>query len=550
MKKVKKVLLPLVIIIIIALVILFKGNKDKVRYITELSQITDISETVEVTGSVESADDIQLNFPVTGTLSNVLVSVGDSVNNYQTLATLLAGDRYALVESARAQVDIAQSQLDELLAGASDQDVSVTEEEVASAESSYQASLDTLTNLESTRDVELSNLEETALNVLDDKYFVAQYSLDLIYDIILDSTADAHLFVYDVSKLTEAKNQYQVAKNSYEDVLDSINTATVSSEYNDIIFALEEFKQVLENVSNSLSLTFDVLTVTINNTEYTETIVNNFKSDINTQLTAINTAISSVQTSFSNLRTRSLYYANEIITSNNNIEASLASLNLAKAKLNLKKTPARDFEIASSEANLRNAKANLNRYLSDLSQTVIKAPVEGIITEVNFDKGEQTSLSTPVISMIGLSKTQIEVDVPESDITKLEVGDQIDITLDAFSSDKMFKGTITFIDPAATVINEVIYYKVKANFNDLDEKIKSGMTADLIISTNSKENVLVVPSRAIIYREGEKYVQLLKNGELVEKPVKVGLRGDTGLVEILSGIVEGEEVITFIKNKE
>ena len=281
-----------------------------------------------------------------------------------------------------------------------------------------------------------------------------------------------------------------------------------------------------------------------------EIIINTVKADINTQITNIDNAISLIQTEFSNLLTRNLYYINEIITANNNIELNLANVNLAKAKLTLKKTPARDFEISSLNANLRNARANLDRYLSDLYQTVIKSPVDGIITEVNFDKGEQTSLSGPVISIIGLSKMQIEVDVPESDITKLEIGDKVNITLDAFSYDKIFEGTITFIDPAATVINEVIYYKVRVNFDELDDKIKSGMTADLIILTNSKENVLAIPSRSIIYREGKKYVNILENGNLLDKLIVTGLKGDDGLIEIISGIKEGDEIVTFIYNKD
>jgi len=288
--------------------------------------------------------------------------------------------------------------------------------------------------------------------------------------------------------------------------------------------------------------------VTITNSEYTETIINNFKTSINAQMTTVNTGVSNISTASSELSSKILYYENAIIEAEDAISLALSNLNLTKAKLELKKTPARDFEIAEAEADIRSANATLNRYLSDLSETVIKAPVAGIITEVNFDKGEQTSLSKPVISMIGLSNMQIEVDVPESDITKLKVNDEVDITLDAFSSEDLFRGTITFIDPAATVINEVIYYKVKVSFNELDERIKAGMTADLIISTNSKDNILVVPSRSIIHREGSKYIQVLENGSLKEKPVVTGLKGDDGLVEIISGIEENEEVITFIKN--
>jgi len=152
--------------------------------------------------------------------------------------------------------------------------------------------------------------------------------------------------------------------------------------------------------------------------------------------------------------------------------------------------------------------------------------------------------------MIGLSTMQIEVDVPESDITKLAVGDQVAITLDAFSSDDKFLGTVTFIDPAATNIDGVVYYTTKVSFNEKDDRIKSGMTADLTISTDSKEGVLVVPSRAVIYREGKKYVQTYQNSILNEVEVTTGLRGDGGLTEIIGGLEEGIDVVTFIKKTE
>jgi len=537
-----------IVILIIVLVIFIKNKEEKVNYITELSKITNLSETVEVTGSIESADDIDLNFSMTGTLYNVLVNVGDEVYVNQRLAYLSAGSKSALVESARAGVSIAESRLDALLAGASNQDVNVVKEEVESAEISYNTALNSLMNLKSTRDQELNSLNHSGLNSLDDKYFIGQYALDIVYDAIIDQDAGNYLYVSNSSLFNQAKSKYHIAKNSYQDVVTYINIANETEEDLDVITALDEMEKVLEDISTSLTYAFDTMLVTITNSEYTETIINNFKTSINAQMTTVNTGVSNISTASSELSSKILYYENAIIEAEDAISLALSNLNLTKAKLELKKTPARDFEIAEAEADIRSANATLNRYLSDLSETVIKAPVAGIITEVNFDKGEQTSLSKPVISMIGLSNMQIEVDVPESDITKLKVNDEVDITLDAFSSEDLFRGTITFIDPAATVINEVIYYKVKVSFNELDERIKAGMTADLIISTNSKDNILVVPSRSIIHREGSKYIQVLENGSLKEKPVVTGLKGDDGLVEIISGIEENEEVITFIKN--
>jgi multidrug efflux pump subunit AcrA (membrane-fusion protein) len=538
----------LVVIIVVVVIVSSSGKKDT-NYVTESASISDLKQTVEVTGSIESADDIDLNFTSPGTLQQLSVGVGDEVVTGQRLAALLAGGVASQVADARAALDIAKSSLDQLLAGASSEDIDVTEEEVASARASYKAALDALVSLEETRDQELANLRAEALNTLNNKYFIAQYALDVVYDAIMDTTADNDLYVSDISLLSSAKVKYNATKNDYDTgVVGTLNLAQATGEYDDILIALDALETTLEGVNNLLVTTFEVMAVTVENTVYSSTVISAFKSSINTQISAINTAITTVQGDAASLRIRNLYYATSLVASQNSVDSALASLNLAEARLNLKKAPPRDFEIVTAEANVKRAQATLNRYLSNWSETVINAPVDGVITEVNFDVGEQTSAARSVISMIGVSDMQIEVDVPESDITKVKMGDEVEITLDAFSSDEKFVGTITFIDPAATIIDGVTYYRVKASLNNDDERIKSGMTADLTISTESKENVLVVPSRAVIYREGKKYVQILENEELKEIKVTTGLRGDGGMMEILSGLSEGQEVVTFIKN--
>jgi len=74
------------------------------------------------------------------------------------------------------------------------------------------------------------------------------------------------------------------------------------------------------------------------------------------------------------------------------------------------------------------------------------------------------------------------------------------------------------------------------------------MTANVSIITNSKDSALYVPARAIHSRDGEKYVKVLQGLSLVEKTVTVGMRGDDG-IEILSGVSEGEDVVTFVEEK-
>lgn len=545
MSKKKWLAFVLIIIVIVVLWFIFAKKNQELVYNTVLAKKQDIVQTVEVTGQVESADDIDLNFKTTGIIQSINVAVGDQVKKGQTLAYLRAGSVSSQIADARAALAIAESDLAELLAGASTEDIAVIEEDVAAAEVSYQTSQDYLSNLLNTRDQELANLKAVAVNSINDKYFVVSYALDLIDDAIIDSTARDYLYTTNQNTFVEARSAYQRALSHYQQFATNLDILSSGMEITDLLSILDDFELLLEETAQDLSLTFDVMLNTIENSEYTASVIANFKTNLNTQSTSVNTGISVVQTTAANLRTKNLYYQTEVVSANNNIQSALTNLNLAQAKLKAKLAPPRDFAINSAQANVARAQATLNRYYSELADTTIVAPVSGLVTKVNFHAGETSSLSQPLVSMIGDSELQIEVDVPESDITKIALGDVVNITLDAFSSDDLFTGVVTVIDPAATVINDVTYYKIKIAFDALDSRMKSGMTADLTIFTDQKENVLAIPTRAVIYQNSGKYVKILVDGQVIEKEVETGLKGDDGMIEILFGLNPEQAVITF-----
>ena len=146
--------------------------------------------------------------------------------------------------------------------------------------------------------------------------------------------------------------------------------------------------------------------------------------------------------------------------------------------------------------------------------------------------------------MISTNKYEIEANVPEADIAKIKVGNTADVTLDAYGNDVRFNVKITAIDPAETVIEGVSTYKTTFQFTAEDGRIKSGMTANLDILTDKKENVIAIPSRAVITKGADKIVTVLGNNILKEVKVTLGLRGSDGNVEIVSGISEGDKVVT------
>ncbi len=539
----------LVIIGVIILAAYKLSTPPETTYVTAAVERGSITQTVEVTGQVESADEIDLNFKSGGIIQSIGVKVGDEVKAGQTLASLRAGDISAQINDAQAAVDIARSELDKLLAGASDEDIQVTQEELRAAEISYNSAVDALAGLENTRNQELNNLYVTGVNTAKDKYFVAQYALEIINDSLLDTNADSNLLTSDSQALINAENRYDLAMIDFNGLSSAVSGLNQGSDQAEILNTLDSLEALLNDISQTLSYGFQVFQAARASGTYTQSVIDTWKTTINTQSTTVNTAISSVRDASSDIRTRDIYYQNQITDANNDIQSALTSLNLAKAKLNYKTADPRDFDIKSAEANVRRAQANLSRILSQFSDTIIKAPVDGLITKVNFDPGESSSITTPVISMIGLTNLQIEVNVPESDITKIALADQVDIVLDALNIESAIAGTVTFIDPAATVINDVIYYKIKVNFVDKNDQIKSGMTADLTILTDKKDDVLIIPARAVIYKENKRIVQILQaDNQVVDQEVVTGIKGDDGMIEIIEGLTQGQQVITLTSN--
>jgi len=136
----------------------------------------------------------------------------------------------------------------------------------------------------------------------------------------------------------------------------------------------------------------------------------------------------------------------------------------------------------------------------------------------------------------------IKVNIYEGDIIKVKVGDRASISLTAIP-DLTFGGEVVAIDPAETIMNDVVYYEVTIALGENIDGIKQGMTADITIETNRKENVLAVPKGAVEKIDGKTIVKVLKNGKAEDREIIVGLKGDD-LVEVVSGLAEGEKIVT------
>lgn len=630
---IKNITIVILIIAAIAVAVYFFAfnKEEKVEYITARVAKGNLIQTVSEVGIVKASKEVELNFLQTGKIAKILVSIGDKVAKDQVLADLDYNSLLIKEKEAEANLDIAKADLNKILAGATFQEIAVSQANIDQQETAYSSAKrelekirnssledisqaaknlsdleskdkDSITpyeqavitaeinlkNIKATHQQSINNKKNVIITTINDKLTAANTALDIINRIVTDNDAKNLISVKDLSYLGKTINSYDDGLNLIEVAEESLDIAKDDKKDLNIDKTTEDCMDVLDTVYESLNYCYSALENSLSSSSFTQSELDSFKSDISTQLTTISTGISALQTANQNLTDAILTYKIKVIEAEDNLDKaevnledaintaknslSLAEVSgeqkieaaqtkidtafkasqVAKTKLAELKSSPRIEDVSLSNAKVKQAEASLELIKRQIEDCVIKAPIKGTVIKVEYEVGEQTISAKSVIYLLSENNFEIEVDISEADIAKIKKHDKVEITLDAFGEDIKFLGKIYFIEPAATIIQDVIYYKVNVQFIDKTanlDNIKPGMTANVIITTASKENVLIMPSRAIIEKNGgNKYVRVLADGRINETQVDIGLRGDEGMVEILSGLKEGDEVVTYVKD--
>jgi HlyD family secretion protein len=265
-------------------------------------------------------------------------------------------------------------------------------------------------------------------------------------------------------------------------------------------------------------------------------------------------------------------------------EQSLANLRGLEANLRASEASIKSAEQSEQAAlfSLKTSEASLKELQTNLRRTTILAPTSGIVSTLLVEKGERVvgtiqMTGTEMMRISDLSNMEVQVEVSESDITKVSIGDKVDIKVDAYLN-KKFQGTVTKIANSASNINamgsqglnlsQVTNFTIKIriepeSYADIVSKGKKypfrpGMTASVDIYTASAEDVLCVPIQAVTIREKnedmdrsrrlteedyEEVVFVFQQDTVTRMTVNTGIQDDE-FIEIKSGLTGMEEVIT------
>ncbi|KKQ28238.1 MAG: Efflux transporter, RND family, MFP subunit [Candidatus Magasanikbacteria bacterium GW2011_GWC2_37_14] len=494
-------------------------------------------QTVDATGSVESANDLSLRFEASGRLARLYKKVNDSVKKGEVLAELDLSEHNASVAQASASLSRAEADLDKQLAGN-------TPDYLANLQASLtKAEADLIQAQGLTPGVETSKLVEKAyedmlvsLQVVQNTLASSLTTTDNILgidNVLANDSFEKILSNLDDTALASAESNYRLAKISktnFDVLVNSLNKSSDHLKIDNAVIkskdALQDMKSLLFAIANMLDKTAPIGTLT--------------QTSLDTLKTGIQTARTSVVNKYSEILT----YNQAIDTARNSYNAYLAAVDKAQASLNDAQNPPREVDVAAYRAAVNSAEAGLSQAVANRNKARIVAPVVGMIGKIVPQVGEYVSAQGEVINLVS-QHFEVKVDIPETDIIKIKNGDVAEIKLDAYGDDLKFSGLVTQIEKGQTVIQDVVYYRVTISLEDNQNKqILSGMTANVVFSTEKKDGILFLPQRAVRTNEdGSKYVRILENKVLKELNIKTGLRGDGGLVEITEGLSEDQEVV-------
>jgi len=256
------------------------------------------------------------------------------------------------------------------------------------------------------------------------------------------------------------------------------------------------------------------------------------------------------------LRKDELYYERykklfeEDLISSEQLEAAKAQYDVSKAQ-----HEAILFQIKQGEASLQST-------LDNLQKTVYNSPIDGIITSLRVEEGEvalvgtMNNPGTVLMTIADLSVMEVEVEVDETDVVGLKIGQLSEVRVDAFPN-KTIKGKVTEIGSSAlqklTSSEESKDFKVVITLENPPENLKPGLSASADIITAEKKDVLAVPISALVLREKEaedpekkekqeEGVYLIEETRAKFSPVQKGIIGEL-MLEIISGLEEGQKIV-------
>ncbi len=455
---------------------------------------TNLVATVNAAGNLQPNSQVNLNFQAGGTVTDVKVKEGDVVKQGQALVQLDNTDAKLAVDSAKANVQSAQLKLQQAQQGPKDTDIAQAQAKVDQA----QASVNKLYQTTTAADIASAQAQVTSAQANLDKVKAGASDTDI---------ANAK------QKVEQAKNALWGAQSNRDamcgrtkdpdnDPTCQNNRAQVNQQEASVQMAQNDLDKLLQGANPN-------------------------------DVTVAEQQVAQAQASLAKLRQGPT--AADVA----NAKAGVTS---AQANLQAVKAGSDDLTVQQAQAAVDQANVAVQQAQLKLDQTTLTAPFDGVVTAVTATKGQIIGASANPVQLSDLSTLKVVSNVSELDRSKLKAGQSVQMTFDALPN-VTATGKVDSISPAGTLSQGVVNYPVTITLAHPDPAIQPGMTANLNVIVDQKDNALVVPNRAIRSQGQQKVVTVMHEGQQITIPVQVGMTDGTNTEITSNDLREGDQVV-------
>lgn len=453
------------------------------QYVVSLVRNGNITVAVNGTGQVQTQSEVDIK-PQTvgqsqtlGQIVSVNVKNGDMVKAGQVIAVLDGKNALQTLNQAESSVQSAKASYDKLINGPTDSDLSSLNNSIANASTS-------LDNLRQNILIKLKNDYTSAANAIylsTDSYFTKP--MDINPDFSVDGVTFTNQQL--VNDMNFGRVSIGEMLPGWKTGIDNLNPSSY-----DVVSVLNDAITKLNQIRNY----FDGMTMLF--ASYTTTANSSADSSVSSGKSTASGARSNIDSAISDLTSQIQSY-----------NSSVTSLAQNEQQLAYKIAPPTQEDITVSKSQLDNATANYNNALQNYQSRIITAPFDGQIGGLTAQVGQQVSSGDSLGKIITSSKI-VNISLNEVDAAKVTANDSVVLTFDALTG-VTASGHIRYIDPLGVVSSGVVSYNVSISIDENNDQIKTGMTAEASIVTDSKTGVLTVPNSAIKTSGNRQYVLVI-----------------------------------------
>ncbi len=462
------------------------------------ARVGDVEERVVIIGKAKAAEAVDLGFPISGRIAAVFVEEGERVSGGQQLLALDEDELRGSLAQAYATKRTEEAEYASLDAGPRDEDIEVA---YAKRESARTA---------------LREAEQLLVVSALDAFSKSDDALHHAVDQLFSNPTSNPTFNYPVSE-SLLKTRLEAGRSAIgQTFLDwsAVLNSSLSSEKK-VSTSLEG----LASVRDYLALVSRAV-----NTLPAGTSNDALKSSITAARSVIDSSLSSLETAQKN-----------VSVARSDVTLMDTQVSLAEAGTTVERLAVQRARIAQADAQIRTIEVRLK-------DVALLAPIAGVVTRQDGKRGQIARASETLVSIQSVSRLEVEAFVPEISIGKVAVGNIASLTFDAFPHESLV-GSVTHIDESETIRDGVTNYKIIVSLREDSPRLRSGMSADITITTARATGAVSVPQYAISFLDGVSTIEKMVDGRRTRVRVKTGIVGADGHVEILQGVVAGDVIV-------